>query len=248
MPVRPGARAAAARLDPEQVVEQRRRRSCGAGSARRGGSTNDTIDSRSASGLPRISIEGLAAQRACARVMKSCSRSRIASTPDRRLELEHEARRGSTRRSRACRPPRGARCRRGRRARPGSRTRPCRRRASLGTRLRNSSRRATSTPGRPGPPMNLWGLMNTASLYASGSSGRVHLDRRRTARRRRSRRTRARRARGAAARSRTCCDTMPVTFDAAENDPIFSGRSGVPVELHAPAGRGRCSRRGPRGS
>ena len=25
---------------------------------------------------------------------------------------------------------------------------------------------------------------------------------------------------------------MPVTFDAAENEPIFSGRSGVPVELH----------------
>ena len=34
----------------------------------------------------------------------------------------------------------------------------------VGTRLRNSSRRATSTPGVPGPPMNLWGERKIASL------------------------------------------------------------------------------------
>ena len=33
-----------------------------------------------------------------------------------------------------------------------------------GTRFVNSSRRATRTPGVPGPPMNLWGEMKIASL------------------------------------------------------------------------------------
>ena len=72
--------------------------------------------------------------------------------------------------------------------------------------------------------MNLWGLMNTASLYASGSSaGSISIA-----------------TYGAAAAkskkdSAPCSwsrreiarvsETMPVTFDAAENDPIFSGRS-----------------------
>ena len=76
----------------------------------------------------------------------------------------------------------------------------------------------------PGPPMNLWGLMNTASLYASGSpGGSISID-----------------TYGAAAaksknESAPCSwrrreiayvlDTMPVTLDAAENDPILSGRS-----------------------
>ena len=94
----------------------------------------------------------------------------------------------------------------------------------LGTRFRNSSRRATSTPGVPGPPMNLWGLMNTASLYASGSSaGSISMF-----------------TYGAAAakskNDRAPCSwrrreianvllTIPVTFEAAENEPIFSGRS-----------------------
>ena len=41
----------------------------------------------------------------------------------------------------------------------------------------------------------------------------------------RSRRTTAPRARGGGARSPRVSDTMPVTFEAAENDPIFSGRS-----------------------
>ena len=40
-----------------------------------------------------------------------------------------------------------------------------------GTRLRSSERSATRTPGVPGPPMNLWGEMKTASLYASCPSG-----------------------------------------------------------------------------
>ena len=47
-----------------------------------------------------------------------------------------------------------------------------------GTRLCSSERRTTSTPGVPGPPTNLCGLMNTASLYAKRMLGalRVHLD------------------------------------------------------------------------
>ena len=40
---------------------------------------------------------------------------------------------------------------------------------TVGTRLVSSFRLTTSTPGVPGPPMNLWGEMNTASLYDSGS-------------------------------------------------------------------------------
>jgi hypothetical protein len=35
---------------------------------------------------------------------------------------------------------------------------------ACGTRFANSSRRATRTPGVPGPPMNLWGLTTIASL------------------------------------------------------------------------------------
>ena len=138
--------------------------------------TKDTIDSRSASWVPRISIAGFASQRVRARSMKCSSRSRIASMPDGRLQLEHEAR--------ADRLDDGGRA------------------ALLAVldvrevdvldrvdvldgaaaghrrdRFVNSSRRATRSPGVPGPPMNLWGEMKTASLYASGSPGRVHLDR-----------------------------------------------------------------------
>ena len=39
-----------------------------------------------------------------------------------------------------------------------------------GTRLVTSSRRTTSTPGVPGPPMNLCGDRKIASLYAAGST------------------------------------------------------------------------------
>ena len=76
----------------------------------------------------------------------------------------------------------------------------------------------------PGPPMNLWGEMNTASLYASGSpGGSISID-----------------TYGAAAAkskndSAPCSwssreiayvlDTIPVTLEAAENEPILSGRS-----------------------
>ena len=42
--------------------------------------------------------------------------------------------------------------------------------STSGTLLVMSSRRTTSTPGVLGPPMNLCGLRNTASLYAVGSA------------------------------------------------------------------------------
>ena len=61
--VRAGARAAAAGLDAEQVVEQRDDEvvvQVAPAAARR--TTNETIDSRSASRLPRISMAGLARQ------------------------------------------------------------------------------------------------------------------------------------------------------------------------------------------
>jgi hypothetical protein len=37
---------------------------------------------------------------------------------------------------------------------------------TVGTRLRASSRRTTSTQGVCGPPMNLWGEKNKASLWS----------------------------------------------------------------------------------
>jgi hypothetical protein len=40
-----------------------------------------------------------------------------------------------------------------------------------GTLLRKSELFATRRPGVPGPPTNLWGETNTASLYASCPSG-----------------------------------------------------------------------------
>ena len=107
---------------------------------------------------------GLALQRSIARSMNDSSRARIASAPDRLLELEHEAR-----------PDRLDD--RGRAAflamlgvvevdvlgrvdvGDGAAARD-----TSGTRLRNSSRRATSTPGVPGPPMNLCGERKIASL------------------------------------------------------------------------------------
>ena len=54
---------------------------------------------------------------------------------------------------------------------------------------------------------------------------------RRTARRRRSPRTRARRGGAAGRRWRSVFERIPVTFDAAENEPIFSGRAAWRDEL-----------------
>ena len=91
---------------------------------------------------------------------------------------------------------------------------------TVGTRLRNSSRRATRTPGVPGPPMNLWGQMKTASRYARGSasSARVHLDRHVRCRRGEvpERECPVPWSRRAALR----VGEMPVTLDAAQNEPI----------------------------
>ena len=117
MAVRARARAAAARLDTEQVVEQR----------------DDEVVVEIAAvvpdderhdrqpwrvGLPSTSIVGFVAPGAIARPMKSSSRSRIVSRR-RAPSAGTRARRGSIRRSRASHPPRGARGRRGRRARAG---------------------------------------------------------------------------------------------------------------------------------
>ena len=132
-----------------------RPRSCGAGTPgrppRRDRTTNDTIDSRSAAGLPRISMAGRLHHRSTARRSSASSRARITSVPDRLLELEDEpgADRLDDRRRAALlavhriSPDSGARS--------GSRRRRCRRRNHSGTRLCSSSRRTTSTPGVPGP-------------------------------------------------------------------------------------------------
>ncbi len=115
-------------------------------------------------------MAGFASQRSIARWMNACSRSRIASTPTAALSPNTSpARMDST----IAGVPPSSRCSMSARYTcsvgltywtvppPGT----------LGTRLVNSSRSATRTPGVPGPPMNLWGLMNTPSLYASGSCG-----------------------------------------------------------------------------
>ncbi len=72
--------------------------------------------------------------------------------------------------------------------------------------------------------MNLWGLMNTASLYASGSSGGSISISTYGAAAAKSKNESA----PCSCRRREIAKvllTMPVTFDAAENEPIFSGRS-----------------------
>ena len=98
--------------------------------------------------------------------------------------------------------------------------------STTGTRLPNSSRRAMSTPGVDGPPMNLCGDRKIASLYAAGSppTGAVI-----------SMSTYGAAAAKSQNASAPCScssadtpwvsETMPVTLDAALNEPIFSGRS-----------------------
>ena len=162
--VRPGARAAAARLDAEQVVEQRDDEVVVQVPLGRGATTNDTIDSRSASWLPRISMFGLAPPRSMARRMNDSSRSRIASAADRLLELEDEPRadRLEDRRRAALLAMLGVGevavllgVDVGDRAAAGHRGHAVREQLAL---------RTTSTPGVPGPPMNLCGERKIASL------------------------------------------------------------------------------------
>jgi hypothetical protein len=79
--VGPGAAAPATRLDAEQVVEQRHHEvvvEVATGPQR---TTNETIDSRSASRLPSISRSGSSRHASMARAMKASSRARMTSAP-----------------------------------------------------------------------------------------------------------------------------------------------------------------------
>ena len=111
------------------------------------------------------------------------------------LERERPARRGSTRRWPGCRPPRGRPGRRGTGARRGSTNATVPPPGTVGTRLRIRSRRTTRTPGVCGPPTNLCGDRNTASLWSRRARARLAPSgSARTGRRRRSPRRTARRA------------------------------------------------------
>ena len=232
--VGPGAEAAAARLDPEQVVEHARRRSSSAAGPRGWRRPSETIASRSSSGLPRISICGFAAQDASARRAKSCSRRRISSAPTASLSANTSpARIDSTI---AGVPPSSRISGSGWYECPvGVTNRIVPPPGTDGTRLRSSAALGDEHAGRARAADELVRreedrvLVGEVAVGTSGAGfmsigrygpgGRV---------------VPARRARrGGAARSRPASTsvTIPVTFDAAEKLPIFSAPVGVAAQL-----------------
>ena len=194
--------------------------------------TNETIESRHAAMLPRMAMFGLVdheRDRALDEVDLALA-DRVGA--DRLLELEHEP--GADRLDDRGRAALLAEHRIGDVAVllvVDVRDRAAAGRAGDGV-GRPGARLTTSTPGVCGPPMNLCGEMNTASLYAS----RLLVDRssrsRRTARPRRSPRTSSAPCWWSSVeRSRAVSVAMPVTFDAAEKLPILSGRAANAHEL-----------------
>ena len=185
---------------------------------------NETMDSRAAWWLPRISMPGLAAQRCSTCRHSRSSRAAIRSVPTACLRAKHQAGpdglddgRGAALLARdrvvevagARWGRRTPRC--PRRGRSGRCCGPARggRRGRRGSAGRRGTCAATGTPrpcGRPRP----------GRRRRSGSAGR--------ARRRRSPRTTAPRGRAAGVATAPVSVRMPVTLEAAEKLPIRSGR------------------------
>ena len=224
--VRPGAEAAAARLDAEQVAEHRddevrvqQPAARGAGRARRSPAARRPV-------LPRISMFGFAPHDASARRAKSCSRRRISSRADRLLEREHEpgADRLDDRRRAALLADRrlgvvGVPRRADEQDRAAARHRrdPVAEQRALGDEHARRPGAADELVRREEHGVLVGECRRGSGAGSCRSAG--------TGRPPRSPSTPARRGGAAAIETASTSVTIPVTFEAAEKLPIFSGRS-----------------------
>ena len=218
MEVRAGAEAAAARLDPEQVAEHRDDEVRVQQPARVADAERHDREPL-ALGVAEDAEVRVGSPTTRARGARSApSRRRISLGADRLLEREHEP--GADRLDDRGRARLLADDRVGVVGLPGRADEPDRPAARRGRHapLRRSERFATRTPGRAGAAGELVRGEEDRVLAASCRSAG-------TGRRRRSRSRRARRGGGARLASASTSETIPVTFDAAEKLPTFSGRS-----------------------